>query len=298
MSIAYFFGHRTAGDDANDFFHLEYSTDGGTTFTDWVLIGDVTTVATWQNATVDVPGGSNVVVRVTVSDGPAVGDIVEGGIDDFTITPLVPTLSIDDYIIDEDVGSVDIVVTTIGNATTGPFTAFYQTNPGSAAGGGADFTDATGSINFNGTLGDSQIVTIPITDDSVVEGVEIFQFQINYTTDPSVIANDVSTITINDNDTVIITDGQTINRCDGVFFDSGGLFGLYENNEDITFTICPDQNGTVTNISFSTFDIQNNSDNLRVYQGTSTAGTLIGSYHNGNLPPANLTSSDVSELCC
>lgn len=212
----------------------------------------------------------------------------------FDINPIVPVLEITDTTINEGAGTVDFDVTTTVIAASGPFTAFYQTNNGSAAGGGVDYTDVTGSLNFSGALNETQTVTVAITDDIIVEFDEDFQLQITHTDIGTVDVSDFGDVTINDNDTIIITDGATVNACNGSFFDTGGIFGLYGNNEDITFTICPDLNGNNIDINFTQFDLQANRDFLRVYEGTSTAGTLIGSYHNDNLPPSNITSTDGS----
>ena len=48
---------------------------------------DQTVNAAWTQATTTVPAGSNVTLRVQVSDGPGPGDLVEAGIDDFSICP-------------------------------------------------------------------------------------------------------------------------------------------------------------------------------------------------------------------
>ena len=86
LSVWYFHGQRDAGDDANgDYFRLEISTNGGSSYSPFVSIGDTRTAAAWTNATTSVPAGSDVRVRVRVSDGAGPGDIVEGGIDDLSI---------------------------------------------------------------------------------------------------------------------------------------------------------------------------------------------------------------------
>lgn len=85
LSVWYFHGQRDTGDDSGDHFFLEISTNGGSSYTPFVSIGDVRTTAQWTNATASVPAGSSVRVRVRVSDGSATGDIVEGGIDDLSI---------------------------------------------------------------------------------------------------------------------------------------------------------------------------------------------------------------------
>ena len=88
LSIDYFHGQRDNGDDASgDFFRLEVSTDGGSTFSTIASNGDARSVATWETTTTSIPAGSNVVVRIQCSDGAGPGDIVECGIDNFSICP-------------------------------------------------------------------------------------------------------------------------------------------------------------------------------------------------------------------
>jgi len=61
------------------------STDGGATFTPLASIGDTTSNASWATVAAAIPAGSEVVVRVQCSDGARAGDLVECGIDDFSI---------------------------------------------------------------------------------------------------------------------------------------------------------------------------------------------------------------------
>ncbi|MEM8963764.1 MAG: hypothetical protein AAGD38_19935, partial [Acidobacteriota bacterium] len=85
LAVNYFHGQRDAGDDpGDDYFVLEYSTNGGTSYTSFVSIGDVQNNAAWTAAGVNGISG-NVVLRVRVSDGAGPGDLVEGGIDDVSI---------------------------------------------------------------------------------------------------------------------------------------------------------------------------------------------------------------------
>ena len=88
LSIDYFHGQRDDGDDpSGDFFLLEVSTDGGSTFSTLASNGDSTSTATWETASTSIPAGSNVVVRIQCSDGSGPGDIVECGVDNFSICP-------------------------------------------------------------------------------------------------------------------------------------------------------------------------------------------------------------------
>jgi subtilisin family serine protease len=86
LSVWYFHGQRdTGGDAAGDFFRLEYSTNGGSTWTTMASNGDSTRNAAWTNATAAIPSGASVRLRLQCSDGTATGDLVECGIDDVSI---------------------------------------------------------------------------------------------------------------------------------------------------------------------------------------------------------------------
>lgn len=87
IEMWYFHGQRDAGDDPNgDFFRIDLSTDGGSSYTtNLVSIGDVTSDASWTRVTYQLSGGAQIRFRVQASDGPSAGDLVEGGIDDIVV---------------------------------------------------------------------------------------------------------------------------------------------------------------------------------------------------------------------
>ena len=86
LSVAHFHGQRDAGDDSSgDFFRLEYSTNGGSSWSTLASNGDSTSNAAWSTSTAQIPAGSNVAIRVQCSDGSGAGDLVECGIDDVSI---------------------------------------------------------------------------------------------------------------------------------------------------------------------------------------------------------------------
>lgn len=88
LSLDWFHGQRDTGDDnSGDFFRVEYSLNGGATYNSLVSIGDVRTQAQWANANAIIPAGSNVLLRVSASDGRSAGDLIEGGIDAVSICP-------------------------------------------------------------------------------------------------------------------------------------------------------------------------------------------------------------------
>ena len=74
--------------------------------------------------------------------------------------------------------------------------------------------------------------------------------------------------------------------------DSGSITGDYSNNENITYTLCPDTPGSVIVLDFTSFDVEANFDALSIFEGTTTT-TLIGSFDNVNIP-RTIVSSDPS----
>ncbi|MDY7094411.1 MAG: S8 family serine peptidase [Acidobacteriota bacterium] len=88
VSVWYFHGQRdTGGDASGDFFLLEISTNGGSTWSTLASNGDSTSNAAWTEVTTTVPAGSDVRFRIQASDGTASGDLVEAGVDDISICP-------------------------------------------------------------------------------------------------------------------------------------------------------------------------------------------------------------------
>ena len=86
ISLDYFHGQRDAGDDASDGFTIEILNNGSVVQT-LVNIGDVTNTAAWTNVSTTVSNPGNIQIRVRATDAAGPGDIVEGGIDNVSITP-------------------------------------------------------------------------------------------------------------------------------------------------------------------------------------------------------------------
>jgi hypothetical protein len=91
LALMYFFGQRDEGDDPEgDFFRIDVSNDGGTTYpVNLVSYGDEAVSAVWRSLEVDLDEQlaltDQICLRVQVSEGPSAGDLIEGGIDDVLI---------------------------------------------------------------------------------------------------------------------------------------------------------------------------------------------------------------------
>ncbi len=205
-------------------------------------------------------------------------------------------ISIGDLVsIGEASGTATFTVTHSGADVPGGFTISFATADNTAVAPG-DYT-ATSSpplLSFSGTSGETQNITVTIINDTDTEGNESFFVNLSSPSSPAVTITDsqgVGTI-IDDEVPFIITDLVTDNTCSGFFVDSGSFNARYSNNENITYTLCPDTPGTSLVLNFTSFSVEGNFDFLQVYDGTTTA-TLID-IHDDTNPPTTIVSTDPS----
>jgi hypothetical protein len=83
--------------------------------------------------------------------------------------------------------------------------------------------------------------------------------------------------------------GGTISTCSGTFYDTGGSGGTYANSQNITTTFCSNA-GNCVRLAFTAFDLESSFDYLYVYDGSTTAAPLLGTYTGATLP-GTFTSS-------
>jgi len=238
----------------------------------------------------------NSIVFVITGSGQRTAESRDGSSSGAPVLTIVyttaPVIIVDDVTVNEGDGTATFTVTHTGANTVGVFTVDYATVNGSAT-SGSDYTATTGTLIFTGTSGVTRSIVVNILEDTTVENLENFSIQFTARSNPSVIITDTGTGSIIDNDAKIITNGLTENSCSGAFFDSGGT-GNYSNNENRTYTLCPDTINTDLRLDFSSFDVESGYDFLYIYDGTSTSATLIGQYHNGNPPPTSIIATNAS----
>ena len=101
----------------------------------------------------------------------------------------------------------------------------------------------------------------------------------------------------------VLNSSQTVSTCNGFIVDAGGIGGPgYSNNENYTFTVCPNQANKKITFSFNTFSLDLTDDNpsntitdvdtMYVYDGNSTSATLIGAYTGTSLFGINITATN------
>ena len=89
--------------------------------------------------------------------------------------------------------------------------------------------------------------------------------------------------------------GAQIIECGGTILDPGGT-GNYADGLDVTQTICAATPGECLSLTFTSFGTENCCDYLRIYDGPSIAGDLLGEWR-GTVGPGTVISSDPTTGC-
>jgi len=188
-----------------------------------------------------------------VSNGCTVSELKE---DYITVAAAVPVVS--DFEADQ---------TTVPQGTTINFTDLSTNNPDDWT-----WTFDGGTPGTSSDQNPSIVYNTPGTYDVVLTATNAYGGNTE---------TKVGYITVTESD-LLMSDG-TATRCSGLFKDSGGD-GQYVDNENYTLTIYPSTAGAFVRLTFTEFDIEENSgypdcyDYLTIYDGENTSATEIGSY--------------------
>jgi len=186
----------TFGDGWNGFSYVRVYQDG-------VLIVDS-----------DLTGGSSTVVS-------------------FNIQPLPSSVIVNDVTANEDDGTIDFTVTHSGGPSAGPYTLIFETVAGTAT-SGTDYTPVVGgTLNFDGTTGDTETITISLIDDTLYEVSETFTIQFTASSDVTLDISDTGLGTIDDDEVILNnTDLVLVEEFDGYigYTSTGGSLRTQNNN--------------------------------------------------------------------
>ncbi|HRF82637.1 MAG TPA: PKD domain-containing protein, partial [Flavobacteriales bacterium] len=95
----------------------------------------------------------------------------------------------------------------------------------------------------------------------------------------------------------------TANTCMGALLDTGGEgAGGYSNNENITYTICPDSPNDAISLTFLTFNLSTAGaapvDQMTIHDGSSTAAPTLGTYTGTGLQGLTVLASPLNNTGC
>jgi hypothetical protein len=112
--------------------------------------------------------------------------------------------------------------------------------------------------------------------------------------------DDGATNTLTKEDYIRVTEvftmkDTTVYVCDGLFYDSGGEAGEYQDGEDITMTFISFLESGRLKVTFREFDVEPESDcahdYLEAFDGTNTDAPIIGSWCGTELPPTMVVTN-------
>ncbi|MFK7749563.1 MAG: PKD domain-containing protein, partial [Kordia sp.] len=96
----------------------------------------------------------------------------------------------------------------------------------------------------------------------------------------------------------IIIENGTFTICQGTFLDTGGGgAGQYSNNENFVMTICPANPGDKVQLDFTSFGVQNMSDNMIIYNGDDVTAPQFGIY-TGTASPGIVVATNANISGC
>lgn len=90
----------------------------------------------------------------------------------------------------------------------------------------------------------------------------------------------------------VLMQNGTITACSGTFYDAGGEFANYADNESYIITICPEEIGQRTRLDFQEFSTQLNTDLLTIYDGDDVSAPSLGVYSGTQSPGLLIATFD------
>lgn len=90
----------------------------------------------------------------------------------------------------------------------------------------------------------------------------------------------------------VLMQNGTITACSGTFYDAGGEFANYADNESYIITICPEEIGQRTRLDFQEFSTQLNTDFLTIYDGDDVSAPSLGVYSGTQSPGLLIATFD------
>jgi gliding motility-associated-like protein len=183
---------------------LNFSGTDGESYTIDVPITGDTVIEPTENFTVVLDGLSTTLTQINTGTG-------EGTILDNDFSSGTSGLSIDNVTVTESdaAGTIATFTVTLTDAVQGGFTVDYGTADNTAQ-SGSDYTATSGTLTFSGTDGETQTITVSITDDSIIEPTESYYVNLsNLSTSLTVINDDQGLGTIIDTDMDVQDDTVT-----------------------------------------------------------------------------------------
>lgn len=125
----------------------------------------------------------------------------------------------------------------------------------------------------------------------------VWQNDGNTGTNPPVGIDNISLVS-NVPPTIVNMTNGSLTTCNATFYDNGGSGGNYTNNQNLTYTFCPATAGQYIRVAFTSWGMEANFDYLSVFDGNSTAATMIVGSSFTASSPGTITATTSNSTGC
>jgi Zn-dependent metalloprotease len=269
-------GAATSSDDEKIAVFIDYDNDGAFTSPGEMVFSDTTSVGGLHTGTINTSVNATLNTRLRMR---VISDVKTNNITGGCYSPVRG--QVEDYM-------VYFIPNTLPPDAN--FTANIFTVP---AGGTVNFTDLT----LHAPTGWNWTFTGGVPGNSSIQNPQNIQYNTAGMYPVKLVATNsfgTDSLTqiqyINVVNTANICQQTTMTSLSGTIYDSGGPNGNYVDNENCSFLINPGCADSLT-LTFTQFDLEFNWDYLYIYDGTSAAAPLLGSYTGNALPPTFTASN-------
>ncbi|WP_025744090.1 Calx-beta domain-containing protein [Aquimarina pacifica] len=157
------------------------------------------------------------------------------------------TVAVNSISVSENVGTATYTVTLSGGDIPGGFTVDYTTADNTAV-AGSDYTATSGTLNFSGTDGETQIISVPIIDNSFAEANETFFINLSALSSGLVSLGSNGTETITDDGDPAIPSNVPLTLFDEFngYYDYALTGGTFRDSDTNTCSIVTSSSNTLT----------------------------------------------------
>jgi hypothetical protein len=226
----------------------------------------------------------------------------------FSIKVNAPTLQINDFIIDDsnhnndgildagETANIQLSVENKGHAAISGVTA-----KATLLDNGSDYLTLNTAelINLTFNMKEVQVVNFDVTAGADVEKGTLVNilFDITDVSDEKYSVSGQKELTIGKVEDILISQEGTVTTKIANFYDAGGKDNDYGSNENYVITFLPEAKGKAIEAEFLSFNVEVEAscdyDYLKIYDGSTTSGALIGKYC-GTTSPGKVSATNAA----
>ncbi|WP_299441725.1 Calx-beta domain-containing protein [uncultured Aquimarina sp.] len=215
-------------------------------------------------------------------------------------------VTVNNVTVNENAGTATFTATHSGGNVPGGFSVNYSTIDDTAY-ADSDFTDTTGTLNFSGTSGESQTITVPIINNAFAENTETFFLDLSNSSSPLVgLINGVGTILDDGDPALPLNTPLTLFDDFNGYFDYATTGGSFRTSDANTCTIVSSSSNTLTTNILAGGVIEKayliwahsgfNADDVVTFEGQTVSADIVNRATFGTTREFHSMVSDVTSI--